>query len=160
MFGKTQEKMKSLKGLSDDELFTIDYEYPMERLHEGFWRAYDDCMDDDLGTHILCLENYFLKEQVESNPTETKRVNSPYLSVTDLIKYFKIPESQGGKFRKKIERSRNNKEFGGGFFREIANPRVNEPKYEYKTEKVALIVEEMKKKNVQRVSNEKKKGKK
>jgi hypothetical protein len=154
---ETQEK---LKGLSEAELSERDYESPMERLHEGYWSAYDECMDEDLGAHILCLENNFLREQAESNPAETNRLSSRYLSIADLIKHFEIPKSQEGRFRKKIERSRDKKEFGDGFFREIANPRVNEPKYEYKTEKVALIVEEMKKRNVQRVSNEKKGNKK
>lgn len=39
----------------------------MENLHEGYWRAYDRCQDEDLGSHILCLENYILKKQVESS---------------------------------------------------------------------------------------------
>ncbi len=85
-----------------------------------------------------------------------EQVKHPYLSMTDLIKHFKIHKSQEGIFRKKIERARSKNTYGDGFFREIANPRVNEPKYEYKTEKVALVVEEMKRSNVQRVSNEKK----
>ncbi len=140
----TQEKIKSLKGLSEDELLIIDYEYPMERLHEGYWDVYENDMNDDLGTHILCLENYFLKERVEWSLTETKQTNPFYLSITDLIKRFQISDSQKGAFRKKIERCRNNKTYGDGFFREIANPRANEPRYEYKTEKVALIVNEIK----------------
>jgi hypothetical protein len=69
--------------------------------------------------------------------------NPPYMSITDLIKHFQIADSQKGAFRKKIERCRDKQVYGEGFFREIANPRVNEPKYEYKTKKVALIVAEM-----------------
>jgi hypothetical protein len=88
------------------------------------------------------------KFQPWKNPGDaggTGQMRAPYLSIAELVKHFDIPEDRQEAFRKKIERCRTNQTYGDGFFREIANPKVNEPRYEYKTEKVALIIEKTKK---------------
>lgn len=178
-FAAQRAKFKSYISYQKDEDIVFWYEFLLKlslehgSLLEGdkptFWSfpniSYDPIIQelktDVLKASILVLE--YLIEKVPKeyvNAAETEQVKAPYLSITDLIKHFKIHKSKKEVFRKKIERARSKNTYGDGFFREIANPRVNEPKYEYKTEKVALVVKEMKRSNVQRVSNKKKSDKK
>ena len=174
-FAKQADKSKRLVSYKEDEDIVYWYEFLLKlSLEHGslldgdkptVWKfpniSYEPVIQelktDVLKASILALE--YLMEKIPKeygNTAEIEQVKPPYLSITDLIKYFKIHKSKEGIFRKKIERARSKNTYGDGFFREIANPQVNEPKYEYKTEKVALVVEEIKRSNVQRMSNEKK----
>jgi len=99
----------------------------LETLYDGDEVFSEQCaidLADTLRVVVAMLENVVVGE-----PEVIGQVRHPYLSITDLIKHFQISDSQKGAFRKKIERCRINQTYGDGFFREIANPRVNEPKY-------------------------------